>query len=819
MASAVTPTKVLAAFKQAGKEPYLHQLDLVSDLLLLPRFKVLLADDVGLGKTIETLAYVKLGVESGRLAKVLIVVPAALLDQWLDELRKFGFTDEEVYVAREAVLAPGRPIYVVTMDRAKKDEYLKLLEQVPWDLVVIDEAHKLRLDTQRLRLKTLCEKAKSCLLLTATPHTGDEKSYAILRGTVDKVVRREKRDVEEYEMRKIFPNIRYYIVRVKATQEEAKALREIIRLLEEAEVEPIVRYVVLKRALSSPLSLITTLNKVVGGTCTEEDLEEGELDGCLSHVQDLLKNVKAYTAEDRKLSALKRVLNGPLAGRKTIVFTEYATTAQYLFQALAENCDAEWGEGFGKAYCKDGAVMYTTHKARVELGDAINREIEELAAKPRPVLITTDIFTEGVNLQMFDAVVNYEVVWSPTKHVQRIGRVWRLGQKSQDVAVVDMALDAPGTRSEFEMYVEYLDKIYQINLTALTPHAYAEYEIYEFKGELEEKIKVKISDLGGVYIPTSDAIAAIFEKRLEELREKVEKLLQLKEALRGAKDREKLLKDLKAKLGWPPEKSPEPGGGYYKAKLVVEVGGLPALEENLLARLDTPLSKTRQVKGDVVYREVELSGVEIQGEPGEIRQDEKKKIEQAALKFFADHLWTYAKQLIGDPRLRDSVRLRIQVEERAIVTTSVSLDDFDAAVEEALKRSDYRTKTEHTAVKCIKEYLVKQGYRIVRDYDSAPRPFDMVVEKGGKRYTVECKGRYIRPGEALSVTLTANEMDWGSKYPDRHLICVATVEGTRCNTVECYTFDQFLKTWKVATKRGLDYVVEAVKESVDKERQ
>jgi len=162
--------------------------------------------------------------------------------------------------------------------------------------------------------------------------------------------------------------------------------------------------------------------------------------------------------------------------------------------------------------------MYTTHKARVELGDAINREIEELAAKPRPVLITTDIFTEGVNLQMFDAVVNYEVVWSPTKHVQRIGRVWRLGQKSQDVAVVDMALDAPGTRSEFEMYVEYLDKIYQINLTALTPHAYAEYEIYEFKGELEEKIKVKISDLGGVYIPTSDAIAAIFEKRLEELK-------------------------------------------------------------------------------------------------------------------------------------------------------------------------------------------------------------------------------------------------------------------------------------------------------------
>ena len=83
-------------------------------------------------------------------------------------------------------------------------------------------------------------------------------------------------------------------------------------------------------------------------------------------------------------------------------------------------------------------AMYTTHKARVELGDAINREIEELAAKPRPVLITTDIFTEGVNLQMFDAVVNYEVVWSPTKHVQRIGRVWRLGQKSQDVAVVDM---------------------------------------------------------------------------------------------------------------------------------------------------------------------------------------------------------------------------------------------------------------------------------------------------------------------------------------------------------------------------------------------
>lgn len=60
-----------------------------------------------------------------------------------------------------------------------------------------------------------------------------------------------------------------------------------------------------------------------------------------------------------------------------------------------------------------------------------------------------------MNLQGFDTVVNYEVVWSPTKHIQRIGRVWRFGQSAEKVLVVDLVLDGSkggGGLSEFDMY-------------------------------------------------------------------------------------------------------------------------------------------------------------------------------------------------------------------------------------------------------------------------------------------------------------------------------------------------------------------------------
>ena len=189
---------IVEILKAAGKELYRHQLDFVSDVLWLPRPRVLLADDVGLGKTIQALLLVKVLMETGRVNHVLVVVPRAVLTQWEEELQRF---DIPYFLVENPEFPIGHRAYLITLDRAKMSEYLDALSRIRWDLVVVDEAHKIRLGTLRSQLAHLCKAAGSCLLLTATPHTGDEEDFKFLTSLVDVVVRRVKRDLEEYEGR------------------------------------------------------------------------------------------------------------------------------------------------------------------------------------------------------------------------------------------------------------------------------------------------------------------------------------------------------------------------------------------------------------------------------------------------------------------------------------------------------------------------------------------------------------------------------------------------------------------------------------------
>ncbi len=433
-------TSLVEILRGAGKELYKHQLDFVSDVLWLPQPRVLLADDVGLGKTIQALLLVKALMEFGRVNHVLVVVPRAVLTQWEGELQRF---DIPYFLVENRDFPIGHRVYLITLDRAKMPEYLDVLSHIQWDLVVIDEAHKIRLGTQRLRLKYLCSGAGGCLLLTATPHTGDEDDFSFLTSMVDVVIRREKKDVEEYEGKKIFPSLKYWVVQVKASKEEAYALYSILNLLRGINVEPIVRVVVEKRAMSSPASFLKTLGYVVGGVCDEGVVEEGELDACIGDVAGLreLRDLaeRFANAVDRKLAALRKLIER-FGGHKILIFTEYASTAEYLFSNLASGCRiVDSGEGFARADCGRIGVMYATSRAREKLD--VELTATQLAeGHETTVFISTDILSEGVNLQAYDVVVNFEVVWSPTKHVQRVGRIWRFGQRANPVYVVDISL-------------------------------------------------------------------------------------------------------------------------------------------------------------------------------------------------------------------------------------------------------------------------------------------------------------------------------------------------------------------------------------------
>jgi len=93
----------------------------------------------------------------------------------------------------------------------------------------------------------------------------------------------------------------------------------------------------------------------------------------------------------------------------------------------------------------------------------------------------------------------------------------------------------------------------------------------------------------------------------------------------------------------------------------------------------------------------------------------------------------------------------------------------------------------------------------VHPYESVPRPFDMVVERGGLKYTVEVKGKWVgRRSDPLS--FTANEVDWASRFADRHIICVAYVGRDACIEVECVPFAEFQKRWILRGEGGYRYL-------------
>ena len=800
----------------AGKDLYKHQLDLVSDALWLPRPRFLLADDVGLGKTIQALLLVRALMELGRVKSVLVVVPRSVLNQWSDELNKFELRH---YLIESPDFPLGYSVYLITLDRAKMVEYMNSLQKIQWDLVIIDEAHKIRLGRERERLTYLCNKANGCILLTATPHTGNEKDYVFLTTLVNNIViRREKKDVEEYEGRKIFPKLNYWIVQVRATEEESHALYDILKLLERTNnIENIVRVVVEKRAMSSPLSFFTTLKRVIAkGKCDEEVLEEGELDSCLSGVagwKDLMDLANQYSgAVDRKFEALRKLLTNKLIGKKVLIFTEYATTAEYLFQRLTSELGdcriIESFEGYARAYCGDFGIMYATSRAREKVDvSTVASNLAEFFKTA--IFISTDIMSEGVNLQAFNVVVNYEVVWSPTKHVQRVGRIWRFGQKAESVLVIDMVLKTTLERDEYRMYLNLLEKLYEVSLKALPPQSYGEFEIYE----IGEGI-YKIMEIGSsVFLRENEIYNVLLSNRLDELRRRIEAILREREKIRW-KPRQTVDEGLRIKLGYPPSADVEPGGGYYIVDVSYLVDDVEAYREKLLVRLPTPLSRSREVK-EALIRESEVNWDSVEVDSGEVKKDETDAIERKVYTELWIDLRRYLDELkdkylkIGRPwhKILSISRARV----KGGVQTSVKyLEDFEDMVMREVKFSNLRQRTELMAADYAKRHLLSMGYKVIEDYGSVPRPFDMVVSRNGRLYTVEVKGRWV-PQENWSrrydevVSFTANEIDWASRFPDRHIVCIVYISEGNLSEVNCVTFEEFQRMWILETVRGLEY--------------
>lgn len=183
-------------------DPLPHQIEAVYDYLLKrPRIRFLLADDPGAGKTIMAGLLLKELKYRHVIERILLVVPPALVGNWKEELfEKFGETVTEVNrdlinsSYPSSVWEHGNQ-FIVSMDFAKQPDVMDALRETQWDLVIVDEAHKLSAyqfgqkteKSQRYRLgEVLSDTAEHLLFLTATPHKGDPENFLLLLALLDK---------------------------------------------------------------------------------------------------------------------------------------------------------------------------------------------------------------------------------------------------------------------------------------------------------------------------------------------------------------------------------------------------------------------------------------------------------------------------------------------------------------------------------------------------------------------------------------------------------------------------------------------------------
>jgi superfamily II DNA or RNA helicase len=244
-------------------EPLPHQIKAVyGELLPRQPLRYLLADDPGAGKTIMAGLFIKELIVRGDVKRCLVICPGALVEQWQDELGdKFGLRFD--IVSRETIenSRTGNPfaeknLVIARLDHmARNDDILAKLHHTDWDLVVVDEAHKMSAhyfgnelkETKRYRLgKLVGSVTRHLLLMTATPHSGKEADFQLFMALLDSdrfegrfrdgvhttnardlMRRMVKEDLVRFDGRPLFPERRAYSVEYTLSEEEAHLYEEV----------------------------------------------------------------------------------------------------------------------------------------------------------------------------------------------------------------------------------------------------------------------------------------------------------------------------------------------------------------------------------------------------------------------------------------------------------------------------------------------------------------------------------------------------------------------------------------------------------------
>src|SRR5213596_1303346 len=426
-----------------GVVRYPHQERTCLRVLREMRGRAILADEVGLGKTIETGLLLKEYTIRGLVRRALILTPASLTGQWREEMEsKFELP---FAVLRSVGDWERRPLLVASIDTAKRDPHRVWAQRTSWDLVIVDEAHRLknRLSVNWRFVAGLSK--KYMLLLTATPIQNDMDELfnlvSLLKPgalhTYDRFVERyvwsadgrvpahvpelrdRLRDVMVRNRRGIaftLPPRRVHSLAVRLSPAERRLYDDVTEFVRDAYWSASGRLpwtarltlIVLQREIgSSTFAVAETLRRLAQSPLFRMD-ERERLEELRQEAVAISSNVKAA----RLRTFLKSI------DEKVLIFTQYLRTLEYLREVLE-------ADGHRVAAYHGGLSLAAK--------DAAVRTFRE----DREIFLSTEAGGEGRNLQFARTVVNYDLPWNPLRIEQRIGRVHRLGQ-DREVHVVNV---------------------------------------------------------------------------------------------------------------------------------------------------------------------------------------------------------------------------------------------------------------------------------------------------------------------------------------------------------------------------------------------
>lgn len=483
------------SFGQLAVQPRAYQLVPLMMALRLDPIRLLIADDVGIGKTIEALLIARELLDRGEVERLTVLCPPHLVEQWVTELDARFHLQAVAVTARSATrlerdlpqgvsLFTVYPFTVVSLDYIKsQDRREHFLTTCP-ELVIVDEAHTCtgtgqgRHQRYELMHGLAASAERHMIFLTATPHSGDDDAFYRLLGLLDgslsglrdatdkerealrerlarHLVQRRRPDISEWHEPGLFPVRKSLEVVYRLTgawdrffQAVLDYCAEIVIANQGDSLRQRLNFwstlALLRCASSSPMAAMLALRAHAGDEIDEEMREEllsRLFDGSADSLSDDDEEPPVLGEE----SALGRLIQQAetLAGQTGD--PKLAAASEQLGNLLKAGASpvvfcryiatAHYVARFLQQRFKNVTIGCITGELAPEQR---KEEVDRLSGvEGQRLLVATDCLSEGINLQdAFDAVLHYDLSWNPTRHEQREGRVDRFGQPSKEVRTI-----------------------------------------------------------------------------------------------------------------------------------------------------------------------------------------------------------------------------------------------------------------------------------------------------------------------------------------------------------------------------------------------